>query len=98
MEKPKLLSHDDGSVDVFYRGWRFAFPESAAAPTVTKEGPPSTARAAGPKVKVSGLNMRYGRWVAVFDPTGKRQPLVMRARPPSLPGLIHRLYRKMQRS
>jgi hypothetical protein len=96
--KPKLLSHADGSVDVFYRGWRFRFPAGAEPPTVTTEEPPTKARPAGSKVKVGGLRMRYGRWVAVFDPTGKRQPRMIRARPPSLPGVLHRLYLKMRPS
>ena len=95
-EKPRLLTQTDGTVVVFYRGWRFAFPDSAARPTVTKQDAPPGAGAAGSKVKTAGLHMRYGRWVAIFDASGETEPQVIRARP-RLPNVVHRVLRSIRR-
>lgn len=66
--EPVERENPDGTVDVWYRGWKLSF-RDGAKPTFDEEEPPAGA-AAATDVTTAGDQLRRGKWLVTFGADG----------------------------
>jgi hypothetical protein len=81
IEQPLTRKNDDGSVDVWYRGWRARYPPGGGKPEFLAEAdPPEDAEAVGSDVKYAESEFTRGNWLVVLEEQGPVAVRVKRKR------------------
>jgi hypothetical protein len=72
-----MRKNDDGTVDVWYRGWKLAYPGGGGKPEITNEEPPDGAGAAD-DAKWAESELKRDGWLVKFDSSPPRAIRVKR--------------------
>lgn len=77
-----MRENEDGSVDVWFRGWKFTYPASGGKPEFSREAEaPGDAHAVVRSVTYSESELRRGNWVVFLEEQGPVAVAVKRRSP-----------------
>jgi hypothetical protein len=90
-EAPVMRKNPDGSVDIWYRGWRFRYPANGGKPHFLAEAEiPGDAQPVDSEVRYAEAELRRGDWLIVFEEQG---PVAVDMKDRKPPGPVWRFFK-----